>query len=121
MSKGPAGEEEQPAQEKRPGPDKQQEHRERIRRTLVASGMGILTGVLSFLACGEVDPVTAAQPNAAFGFLFLAAGIVFQKHVFLLMGTDISTIKTKDWFYQGFMTFALWFITWTILLTTTTL
>jgi len=121
MSQGPADEEERPAQEKRSGPDKQQEHRERIRRTLVASGMGILTGVLSFLVCGEVDPVTAAQPNAAFGFLFLAAGIVFQKHVFLLMGTDISTIKTKDWFYQGFMTFALWFITWTILLTSTTL
>jgi hypothetical protein len=27
----------------------------------------------------------------------------------------------KDWFYQSFMTFALWFITWTILLTTTVL
>jgi hypothetical protein len=23
----------------------------------------------------------------------------------------------KDWLYQGFMTFAFWFMTWTILLT----
>ncbi|MHC1626935.1 MAG: EMC6-like membrane protein [Methanoculleaceae archaeon] len=96
-------------------------YRERILRTMVACAMGILTGVISFLLCGEIDPLTGSQPKAPFGILFLAAGIVFQKHIFLLLGIDISSLGGKDWFYQGFMTFALWFVSWTILLSSATL
>jgi PKD repeat protein len=33
------------------------------------------------------------------------------------MGMDTGKLGGKDWFYQGFMTFAFWLMTWTILLT----
>jgi hypothetical protein len=35
----------------------------------------------------------------------------------MLMGMNTGNLGTKDWFYQGFMTFAFWFMTWTLLLT----
>jgi hypothetical protein len=58
----------------------------------------------------------AAPYGTALGILFLLAGVVFQKYVFLALRMDYLGLTTKDWFYQGFMTFCLWFITWTILL-----
>jgi hypothetical protein len=33
---------------------------------------------------------------------------------------DTTKLGAKDWFYQGFMTFAFWFMSWTILLSTMT-
>jgi PKD repeat protein len=33
------------------------------------------------------------------------------------MGMDTAKLVWKDWFFQGFITFACWFMTWTILLT----
>ena len=101
--------------------EKQVEHRDRIKRTLVACIMGILTGGLSFYLSGTPDPVTGLQANGIVGLLLLMAGVAFQKHVFMLLGVDYMNLTTKDWFYQSFMTFALWFMTWTLLLTTTVL
>jgi len=101
--------------------EKQVEHRNRIKRTLVACFMGILVGGLSFYLSGTPDLATGLQENAIIGILLLAAGVVFQKYVFMFIGVDYMELSTKDWFYQSFMTFALWFMTWTILLTTTVL
>ena len=49
--------------------------------------------------------------------MIMVAGVVIQKHIFIFMGMATSKLGAKDWFYQGFMTFAFWFMTWTILLT----
>ena len=49
--------------------------------------------------------------------MLMLACIVIQKHLFILLGMDTSKLGGKDWLYQGFMTFAFWFMTWTILLT----
>ena len=96
--------------------DKQAEHIGRIKRTLIASIMGILAGLLSYYLGGS--PNAAGIQNDGFlGFMFMLAFIVLQKHIFMLMGMDTSKLGGKDWFYQGFMTFAFWFITWTIFLT----
>jgi len=43
--------------------------------------------------------------------------VVVQKYIFMLMHLSPTPLNKKDWFYQGFMTFAFWFITWTLLLT----
>jgi hypothetical protein len=48
--------------------------------------------------------------------ILLLAGIVFQKYVFLALRMEVLGLTAKDWLFQGFMTFSLWFITWTILL-----
>lgn len=99
--------------------DKVASHNERILRTVIACMMGILAGIASFIFAGQVDLATGSQPNAIIGLLILLAGIVFQRHIFMIVRIDYTTLGGKDWFYQGFMTFSLWFISWTLLLTTT--
>ena len=49
--------------------------------------------------------------------MLMLAGVVLQKHIFMLSGMNTAKLGAKDWFYQGFMTFAFWFMTWTIMLT----
>jgi heme/copper-type cytochrome/quinol oxidase subunit 4 len=95
--------------------EKQAEHIERIKRTLIACLLGIFTGILSFFS-GGVPTAQGLQNNGLLGFMMMLAGIVIQRHIFLLLRMDTSRLGAKDWFYQGFMTFALWFMTWTILL-----
>jgi hypothetical protein len=92
--------------------DKQTEHIARIKRTLLASIIGIFVGVLSYYI-----NISFSKDAGYLGLMLMLAGIVIQKHIFVLMGMDISKLGGKDWFYQGFMTFAFWFMTWTILLT----
>jgi hypothetical protein len=96
--------------------DKQAEHIARIKRTLVASLLGILTGILSYYA-GGIPGTTGLQNDGLLGFMLMLAGVVLQKHIFMLSGMSTSKLGAKDWFYQGFMTFAFWFMTWTIMLT----
>lgn len=100
--------------------EKQKDHIRRIVRTLIACFLGMITGYISFIVGGTPD-ANFIQPNLLLEILILMAGIVIQKHVMLLLRIDPSKLGGKDWFYQSFMTFALWFITLTILLTTTTL
>ena len=94
--------------------DKQAEHIARIKRTLVASLIGIIAGVLSYFIVGDAS---GNMSELFLAFMLMLAGIVVQKHLFILLGMDTSKLGAKDWFYQGFMTFAFWFMTWTILLT----
>jgi heme/copper-type cytochrome/quinol oxidase subunit 4 len=96
--------------------DKQAEHIARIKRTLIASLIGIGTGVLAFVLGGTPD-AAGLQKDMFLGLMLMLAGIVIQKHIFILMGMDTGKLGGKDWFYQGFLTFAFWFMTWTILLT----
>ena len=96
--------------------DRQAEHINRIKRTLVASFIGILTGAISYYA-GGMPAADGLQTDGLLGFMLMLAGIVLQKHIFMLSGMDTTKLGGKDWFYQGFMTFAFWFMTWTILLT----
>jgi hypothetical protein len=99
--------------------DKQAEHIARIKRTLIASLLGIFTGILSYWS-GGIPNAAGIQDNGFLAIMLMLAGIVIQKHIFILMGMDTSKLGAKDWFYQGFMTFAFWFLTWTILLTSLT-
>jgi hypothetical protein len=99
--------------------DKQAEHIARIKRTLIASLIGISTGVLSYWS-GGIPSSGGIQANGFLALMLMLAGIVVQKHIFILLGMDTAKLGAKDWFYQGFMTFAFWFMTWTILLTSLT-
>jgi hypothetical protein len=96
--------------------DKQAEHIARIKRTLVASLLGIGTGILAYVAGGTPD-AAGLQADGLLGFMLMLAAIVVQKHIFILLGMDTEKLGFKDWFYQGFMTFAFWFMSWAILLT----
>ena len=96
--------------------DKQAEHIDRIKRTLVASILGILAGLLAYYFGGTPN-ATGLQNDGLLGFMLMLAFIILQKHLFMFMKMDTTKLGAKDWFYQGFMTFAFWFMTWTILLT----
>jgi hypothetical protein len=78
--------------------------------------MGIITGVISYLAI-DSSQILGFQSYTILALLIMITGVVVQKHLFMLMHLSPSSLGKKDWFYQGFMTFAFWFITWTILLT----
>ena len=95
--------------------EKQAQHMDRLKRTGIACAMGILAGVLAFYVDSAPPGI---NPGTALGILFLLAGIVFQKYVFLALRMEYLGLTSKDWLFQGFMTFSLWFITWTILLST---
>jgi len=93
--------------------EKQTEHIIRIKKTAVACLAGIIVGSLSFYL-----QMTQPKDIGLVAFMLMLAGIVFQKYIFILMHIDISKLGAKDWFYQAFMTFAFWFMSWTILLST---
>ena len=88
----------------------------RIERTLVACFAGIITGIISFFIVGD-RAVSGINQATILALLIMIAAILVQKNLFILMKIDPGHLSGKDWFYQGFMTFAFWFITWTILLT----
>jgi hypothetical protein len=92
--------------------DKQAEHIERIKRTLAASLIGIVAGGLSYYLS-----ISYSTDSGLLAFMIMIAGVVVQKHIFMLLRMDTGKLGAKDWFYQGFMTFAFWFMSWTILLT----
>jgi len=96
--------------------DKQAEHIIRIKRTLIACLLGLGTGILSYIAGGTPD-AAGLQNDGLLGFMLMLTGIIVQKHIFLLTGLSSTKLGMKDWFYQGFMTFAFWFMSWAILLT----
>ncbi len=114
QAKEPAKEpEKEPAEiprKKKTREDKQKEHMDRIWRTLTASFLGVIAGVIAFFI--PDDPTT--------GFLVMLIAIILQRYIFIPLRRGMEPLNAKDWIYQGFMTLSFWFITWTILLTAAT-
>jgi hypothetical protein len=96
--------------------EKQKEHLLKIKRSLVACLAGMVTGIISFLAIPSME-IVGFNSYTALGLLIMMAGIVVQRHIFMFTKLEPESLGKKDWVYQGFMTFAFWFITWTVLLT----
>jgi hypothetical protein len=119
MSEGETAQQPELTKKQKTRLDKQQEHIGKMKRTLAACLLGMLAGVLSFYA-GGTPGATGLQENGLLGLMLMLAAIVIQRHLFLLIGIDSGKLGGKDWFYQGFMTFALWFMTWAILLSSVT-
>lgn len=88
--------------------DKREAHIRGIKVTAFSSILGILAGVASwFLMQAGFDQI--------FGVYVLMIAIALQQPFLPYLGKD--EMSTKDWLYVGFMTFDLWFVSWTILLT----
>ena len=78
--------------------------------TAVATLAGVAAAFVSAAFLG-----TAAKDQLG---LAIVAGFVFvQLPVLQVMGIDVEDFSTKDHLYVLFMTFSMWFVTWTILLT----
>ena len=90
----------------------------RIIRTIIAVITGFVAGLICFIT-GGMATSPGGSASAFFSILILIAAIILQKSIFILLRMDPSRLEKKDWFYQGFMTFSFWFVTWTIFLTGT--
>ncbi len=78
--------------------------------TSTATLFGAVAGLLSrLLASGSSDPV---------GLVVLAVFVAVQLPIYKGLGIDVNDFGVKDNLYVVFMTFVLWFITWSLLLTT---
>ncbi|MFB6087231.1 MAG: hypothetical protein ABEJ85_01825 [Haloarculaceae archaeon] len=84
-------------------------------RSLAVTATVTLGGVLA----GVASSMVATGAKDRLGLYVLAAAIVVEFGVMYLSGVDVTDFSTKDQLYVIFMTFALWFVSWTILLTTT--
>jgi hypothetical protein len=94
------------------------EYTGRVIRTIIAVLAGFLAGLVCFVTEGAAAQ-SGGSRSALFPILILIAAIIIQKHIFMLLRLNPSALEKKDWFYQGFMTFSFWFVTWTILLSGT--
>jgi hypothetical protein len=90
----------------------------RIIRTIIAVLAGFFAGLICFISEGMAVQ-SGGSRTVLFPILILIAAIIIQKHVFMILRLNPSRLEKKDWFYQGFMTFSFWFVTWTILLSGT--
>jgi uncharacterized membrane protein len=78
--------------------------------TAVATLAGVAAAIVSAAYLG-----TAATDRL--GLAIMGAFVLAQFPVLKALGIDVDDFSTKDHLYVVFMTFSLWFVTWTILLT----
>lgn len=90
--------------------ERRSSHVRGITVTAVATLAGIAAAFVSAAYLG-----TSATDQLG---LAIVAGFVFvQLPILRALGVDVEDFSTKDHLYVLFMTFSLWFVTWTILLT----
>jgi hypothetical protein len=92
-------------------PDRRKKHIDGVTKTVIASTLGMLSGVICFYF---LAPTTERPEN--FSYLLLLLAFYIQKPIYMQLGMDVAQFNWKDWFYIAFMTLMLWFITWTLLL-----
>ena len=89
--------------------EREKEHIDGIKKTIVSGIFGIIAGITSFYLAGE------AQARAGFGFTVLVFAILVQKYIYPSINVT-GELKAKDWLYIGFMTLSFWLVSWTLLL-----
>jgi hypothetical protein len=89
-------------------------HMRGVTVTTLASLAGVAAGVLSGFLVGT-DAAAATSQQSLF---LLVALVLVQFPLLRLGGIEVEEFGAKDYLYVAFMTFALWFVTYAILLTT---
>ncbi len=94
------------------------------RRTAHIRGVTVTAiACLSGVAAAVVSTVVAESAVDTLAVYVLAAAVIVQFPLFRLLEMagvelDIEDFGVKDYLYVAFMTFALWFVCWAILLST---
>jgi hypothetical protein len=86
------------------------------RRSLKVTALACLAGVVA----GLISSMLAGGPSDTVGVAVAAAAVLVSLGAMRLVGVDVREFSTKDNLYVAFMVFSLWFVVWTILLTTGT-
>jgi hypothetical protein len=87
--------------------------RARHRRSITVTSVAALAGLLAGVASDAV--ATGASDRIGLGLM--GAAVVLSFGVIHVAGVDVTEFSKKDVVYVVFMAFSLWFVTWTILLT----
>jgi len=82
------------------------------RRSLKVTTIATLGGVVAAFA----SEVVVTDPTSRTGLLVLLAVVAVELGLMRGTGVDVADFSPKDFLYVGFMSFALWFITWGVLL-----
>lgn len=75
------------------------------------------TATLAGIVAALLSMARAAGPEDTTALIWLFALILAQFPFYKVLGIEIEEFGAKDFLYVAFMTFALWFIAWGILLT----
>ncbi len=94
--------------------DPRSEHLRQVTITITAALGGIFAAVLSRVVTGDLPVEEAATDTTAYALLLLA--ILIQIPVYRVLGYE-DFGSGRDIFYIVFMTFALWFVSYGIILT----
>jgi len=79
----------------------------------------VTTGAtLSGMGAGILSDIYVSDPQGNTGILIVLAAILVQFPIYSSIGMNVRDWSTKGKIYIGFMTFVLWFITWSVILTT---
>lgn len=90
--------------------DRRAQHRRSLKVTATASLAGVVAGV--------VTPMVTAGPADQLGLAVVVGAVLAVLGILRLIGVDVDEFSTKDHLFVAFMTFSLWFMTWTIMLET---
>ncbi|MDI9616251.1 MAG: hypothetical protein QW781_04625 [Methanothrix sp.] len=92
---------------------------EGIKKTLVPSILGIISGILCYHLLGTGTDMMLGGVRVEWHFILLNLILIttiVQRFIYPLIGIDVLAFKGKDWFYVEFIVVDLWAVTWTILL-----
>lgn len=92
--------------------EKQKAHREGIIKTIVASALGIIAGLIASSLYGT------GENKAWYAVLMIVVGFTYflQKLIYSQLNIDTIEFKFKDWFYVEFIVLDFFLVTWTLLL-----
>jgi hypothetical protein len=95
-------------------------------RGVTVTTLASLAGVVAAIASSILTEGAATPATDRLGLYVLAASILVQLPILQALGrtglvaVEVEEFGPKDYLYIAFMTFSLWFVCWTILLTTGT-
>jgi len=87
-------------------------------RGVTVTTLACLAGVAAALAGGVIVGTGAEAASDVRTLAFVVAAVAGQYPLLKVIGVGVDDFGAKDHLYVAFMTFTLWFVTYTILLTT---
>ena len=87
-------------------------------RGVTVTTLACLAGVAAAVVSAAVVGTDPADASNQLSLLVVAAAILVQYPLLYIAGVDVSEFGIKDNLYVAFMTFALWFLTYAVALTT---
>jgi hypothetical protein len=86
-------------------------------RGVTVTTLACLAGVVAALVSGVLVGTSPTAATDSRSVAVLAAFVFVQYPLFKAIGIDVDEFGAKDHLYVAFMTFTLWFIAFTVLLT----